>query len=1076
MTAVDITAIQEFQRNIWNCAQCPLSDPLRSMPPLQGPMPFAVEPDGLPIMLVSDSPTLEEYRNGQPFSSSTGGQVLVDALRSAGFDHRQFIRTNCVKCHTPKESFEGNTLEDIVHCGSWLDDEIRLFKPKIVVVFGNIGIQRFYGDYYDRLEWEETVDPQGFLSKNIRYRQDWDEEAKKYVKQEKLPVISDKHSTIEWNTKYNCFVMYMYSPRYVANNLNKRDDFIGAFKKLKTFWDNGCVMPQEQIATDYTLIVEETGQRQKFLDEAKRFLKWVSTQPAYSVDLETTGFHWKNDRILLISYCWSPGRAVAIQWDDELYEELCESMGSPALKIMQNGRFDLKFFKSAGIKVHNFMFDTNIAAHLLDENSWTGLETLTVRYLGLKVYKSNFWEWIKGKNQADPAVMRKFAEYAAIDADYTFRLYLLFEKMLKNPDNLPEDKLHTIDLTKTPWNVFTRVCMPLTNVLAIIEDNGIHYDQAYMAELEKTLKIEAEALKVDLERKVYELVFPAPYEVLKSFIEKSEGLWESIYTYLTSPGQESFQNRLGVTEYVERVDVITGIQDKVGNFWAHVKAFCDHSKAIIAEGNNNEEYLRERLNLISQYLVKEEPGVTSTGKPKTVKSGAIPILKDIKTTLKRKGLKIEYLEECIIGLESFYDWVRKLVHHPFNPSSPKEVGHVIYNLLKMPVTKTTESGDPSTDKTVMEELAKQNPLCSQIQEYRVAVHDISNYIDAIRQATWMDGRVHPQFSQTRAVTGRLACSEPAMHGIKRIFRIRNQFIPAPMRLFIEADLSQAEVRMLAVLSGDENLMSVFLEGGDVHEANAKRIFNIQPGQKVTKEQRAATKRIVFAIVYGAHVSSVAEELTISVKEAQRLFDMFYQAYPKTRVWMDSMKRHAHEHLFVPNYYGRRRRLPTIRSPKTWEVREAERQVVNAPIQSSATADYVGLVHINLQSWIEEEHPDGDVLQIHNHHDAALIEAPIRKIIDVRRDVQRIGESADPTLNVKMQFDADIVACWGGSAIPEDMLDQYEYEYQNNIIPVVGYCDHIDEKTGKPCGNMFRPWGTPNKQCPDHSAKVKYSAA
>lgn len=1030
---LELSSIDLLKEGIQNCRQCPMYCGLKTGPQtpyVPGPMH-----EQIPILFVADSPGKEEYKSGSPFMSKETWTLLWRSLTQAGFhDPFAFARTNIVKCHQPND-YDGNTPTQILDCGNWLDEEIAILKPKIIVAFGNAALYRFSQDYTD----------------------------KKIPRKKTLSGITEKHGQLEWSEKYQCWIMYSFSPRYVLKNPSKESVFQDAINKLYLFYSNQCSLPQQTLEIKYTLLynkpalslVEQEQNRSTYIDTTKQFLRWLAEQPEWAIDLETTGFDWYLDDVLYVSVSWQEGRAVCFQWDDELIPEFSKALESSAVKIMQNGKFDLKFLMfKLGLKVNNYLFDTQIMAHLLDENSRVGLDSLQSRYLGMESYKGLFWDE-KAKFDAKPnktiqeeiAFIEKFMNYACKDSDYTLRLKILFVPMLKNPFSEPEPP----PIEKTPWSVFTKISMPLTLVLNRIEKNGLRFHTKYQEVLKVKLETDRDRLELEAREIIYNALFPDVRQAVGKMRADAERLW------------------FGVLEFLKTLssDVETKRSPIISEFWSYVVQF--NTELQVLEDPYIEYTFDEICDKVKaaaaalEKVKKNEKGTTS-------RSGARTTLMKLRTALKRDGYDVKPLDVGVSQIEHVISWLTKVYDFQVNLTSPKEMSTYLYEVMRLPVLGQTPKGDPSTDKETMEALAEEGYTFPKlVVKYREIQHDISNYIDAIKTATHpYDGKVHAKFSQTNTVTGRLSCKDPALHGIKRLFEIRNSVVPDEGHLFVEGDLSQAEIRMLAAMSGDENLIDAFKAGGDIHEENARRIFKVPEGQLVTKEQRAATKRIVFAILYGAHVSSVAESLGISVDEAQSYFNKFYQTYPRTKEWMDEMVEFCSKNGYVVNYYGRIRRLPGIWASNRGQRNEAIRQTINAPIQGSATGDYTALVHIQIQEWLDEEFPRGEVTQVHNHHDAILLQVPIHLSRYVSDKVKEIAENADPSLPAKMIFDCGVVRCWGSSPMTDEDIQNYAEAEKNGTLPISGYCTY--EKDGKICNNLFLPFSSYHDKCPDHWGK------
>lgn len=290
----------------------------------------------------------------------------------------------------------------------------------------------------------------------------------------------------------------------------------------------------------------------------------------------------------------------------------------------------------------------------------------------------------------------------------------------------------------------------------------------------------------------------------------------------------------------------------------------------------------------------------------------------------------------------------------FNPNSPKQVANVLFDHLGLPVIEKGKSG-PSTSARVLSELAVQHPLPGKLIEYRELQKLLTTYVDRLPEAINPDtGRIHTSFHQTSTATGRLSSSDPNLQNIPTRTevgdRIRQAFVAPDGSLLIGADYSQIEIRLLAHLSGDENLISAFVNGEDLHRITASRIFAI-PEDKVTGKLRNAAKRINFGIIYGISPFGLARELGISREEARAYIDRFFAAYPQARAYMDRMVEDATKKGYAETILGRRRMLPQLAERNVTARNFAKRNAVNTPIQGSA-ADLIKLAMLKLDLLIE----------------------------------------------------------------------------------------------------------------------------
>jgi DNA polymerase-1 len=322
---------------------------------------------------------------------------------------------------------------------------------------------------------------------------------------------------------------------------------------------------------------------------------------------------------------------------------------------------------------------------------------------------------------------------------------------------------------------------------------------------------------------------------------------------------------------------------------------------------------------------------------------------------------------------------------PFNLGSPKQLGEILFGTLKLPVVKKTMSGAPSTDEDVLAKLAEDYPLPKILLEYRGASKLKSTYTDKLpRMVNPRTGRVHTSFSQATAVTGRLSSNEPNLQNIPirtaEGRRIREAFVAPPGSVIVSADYSQIELRIMAHLSEDANLLHAFTEGMDVHRATASEVFGVPPAE-VSSEQRRYAKTINFGLIYGMSAFGLAAQLGIERDAAKNWIERYFARYPGVRRYMDSTRTMAKEKGYVETVLGRRLWLPEINSPNGPRRAGAERQAINAPLQGTA-ADIVKLAMVEVQRWLDDAGLASKlVLQV---HDELVLEVPEGEL-DVLRD-------------------------------------------------------------------------------------------
>ncbi|MEJ2694493.1 MAG: DNA polymerase I [Candidatus Thiodiazotropha sp.] len=346
----------------------------------------------------------------------------------------------------------------------------------------------------------------------------------------------------------------------------------------------------------------------------------------------------------------------------------------------------------------------------------------------------------------------------------------------------------------------------------------------------------------------------------------------------------------------------------------------------------------------------------------------------------------------------------KIAGHNFNLGSPKQIGEIFFNELKLPVVSKTPKGAPSTAESVLVELAEQgHELPSVILEHRGLSKLKSTYTDKLPEmVNPATGRVHTSYHQAVAATGRLSSSDPNLQNIpvrsEEGRRIRQAFVPQPGWRMIAADYSQIELRIMAHLSGDEGLLKAFSAGEDIHRATAAEVFGVEL-VKVSVDQRRSAKAINFGLIYGMSAFGLARQLGIERGAAQEYVDLYFQRYPGVAAFMDRIRQQAHEQGYVETLFGRRLYLPDIGTRNHQRRTAAERTAINAPMQGSA-ADIIKRAMLEVDGWIEAERPPVRLLmQVHDELVLEAEEAFVEQAVERIRDHMQGAASLDVPLLV-----------------------------------------------------------------------------
>ena len=349
--------------------------------------------------------------------------------------------------------------------------------------------------------------------------------------------------------------------------------------------------------------------------------------------------------------------------------------------------------------------------------------------------------------------------------------------------------------------------------------------------------------------------------------------------------------------------------------------------------------------------------------------------------------------------------IYRLAGTPFNINSPKQVGDILFDTLRLdPKAKKSGRGQYSTSEEVLQNLKDKHPIVAQILDYRELKKLISTYIAAL--PTYINpttGKIHTTYNQTTTATGRLSSSNPNLQNLpirsERGRFIREAVIPDDGCLFLSADYSQIELRLLAHFSQDEHLLQAFRERQDIHSATAAKIFHC-PLEQVTKDQRRRAKTANFGIIYGISAFGLAQQLDCLRTEAKQLIDDYFAAFPQVRTYIETQKELARQHGYSVTLFGRKRYLPDIHSHNATVRSFAERNAVNAPIQGTA-ADIIKMAMVNIHRQLKEKHLQTQmIMQV---HDELNFNVPKQEVEQVR---QLVVSEMEHVVNLKVPLIAD----------------------------------------------------------------------
>ena len=353
----------------------------------------------------------------------------------------------------------------------------------------------------------------------------------------------------------------------------------------------------------------------------------------------------------------------------------------------------------------------------------------------------------------------------------------------------------------------------------------------------------------------------------------------------------------------------------------------------------------------------------------------------------------------------------ELAGQQFNLASPKQLAEILFTKLEIPVLKKTAKGAPSTKEEVLQELALDYPLPKVLLEHRGLAKLKSTYTDKLPvMINPTTRRIHTSYHQAGTATGRLSSSDPNLQNIPirtaEGRRVRQAFIAPEGHRLIAADYSQIELRIMAHLSGDQNLLKAFEQGQDVHRATAAEVFGVNLAQ-VTIDQRRSAKAINFGLIYGMSAFGLAKQLNIGRKQAAEYIELYFQRYPGVQDYMNQVRHSAAEKGYVETHFGRRLYLPEINSRNGMHRQAAERTAINAPMQGTA-ADIIKLAMINVDNWLRNQKLKSRmIMQV---HDELVLEVPESEHQQVIIGIKECMENA-ASLQVKLVVDVGVGDNW-----------------------------------------------------------------
>ncbi|MEX1221256.1 MAG: DNA polymerase I [Idiomarina sp.] len=376
----------------------------------------------------------------------------------------------------------------------------------------------------------------------------------------------------------------------------------------------------------------------------------------------------------------------------------------------------------------------------------------------------------------------------------------------------------------------------------------------------------------------------------------------------------------------------------------------------------------------------------------------IPILCD----MEQRGVQIDaqllakQSHELAMKLQNLEERAYEIAGETFNLGSPKQLQRILFEELKLPILKKTPKGAPSTAEETLQELALDYPLPAVIMEHRGLAKLKSTYTDKLpKMVNHRTQRIHTSYHQAVTATGRLSSSDPNLQNIpirtEEGRRVRQAFTAPEGYVVLAIDYSQIELRIMAHLSQDKNLLQAFARAQDIHKATAAEVFGVSL-EDVTNEQRRSAKAVNFGLIYGMSAFGLARQLDIPRHEAQHYMDKYFERFPGVLEYMETTREKAKQQGYVETIYGRRLHLPEINAQHGGRRKAAERAAINAPMQGTA-ADIIKRAMIKVADWIEQNTSRGDVWMIMQVHDELVFEVKTEQLERLQAELVKVMESA-----------------------------------------------------------------------------------
>lgn len=767
---------------------------------------------------------------------------------------------------------------------------------------------------------------------------------------------------IYYHPQLNCYIVPTWHPAYLGYNGDKL---------IEKQFIHDLHQAIQLLRTPKTRQINSNPKSLQDPIEIKEYLEYLKTVEECSIDLETTGLNPRKDRITDISFCTKCGEGIHIKWNDILpfYDLLKEVLQNTNFKVIgQNFKFDKKFLRNIGINVANLYFDTQLAYHTT---------TMTFEGEGKSLYSLEVMSWILTREGNYKAILE---EFGGILGHQTGIEKKKEQKKMEKIEKKKEEK---------PQKIQSVVRLPA------VEYNSLFND----IEDQKVEKINV-----------------------------ADEFFSHLSTEQDGKFLEKFTPKKGIRRIITDEDAFIIDESQDIELQKYSSYVADKLKKKLEETHLTplQFYSAMDADVTFQIYKRLKPQIESEFKD--VFYDLIMPLSNTLLRLEENGISLDVpyidmlIEENTKKTTEIKTKFFKKVKKEFNMDSAKELREIIYDHLRIPIDEEymTSGGKggvklPSTDKNAIEYLAKKHPILTGIVEYRRLEKENSTYLEGFKNhIDSTTGRVHTSFLQHSTATGRISSSSPNTQNIPKDNRIRNMVIPREGYKLVSADLSQAELRILAMMADDKRMIEAFASGHDFHSYTACVMFGIDP-QKFDKDnnldhkaKRNVSKNINFGIAYQMSANSLANDVGISLKEAQDFIDKFYNTYSNVRRWIDKTKAFAIKNGYVQTLHGRRRYLPYVYSSDQ-RIREgALRQAVNTPIQGTAS-DCACFGLIRVQKYIDENNLKTKPIMI--IHDEIILETPIEEVDLMMEKLPYFMTKNLPRITIPLVAEAETLSRW-----------------------------------------------------------------